>query len=100
MWVEHHIHPKGFTVQDPDRWCSHTPCGQEFWQILSQWVWNWRLELGQRLSATQMRTTEFAPAFEASSAPVTEPVPVTEPATVDYGPPQWPRRTFTGGFPG
>src|SRR6266702_4200863 len=29
--------------QDPDRWCSHTPCGQEFWQILSQWVWNLRL---------------------------------------------------------
>jgi len=21
--------------QDPDRWCSHMPCGQEFWQILS-----------------------------------------------------------------
>lgn len=32
--------------QDPDRWCSHTPNGQEFWQILSQWVWNLRLELG------------------------------------------------------
>jgi hypothetical protein len=81
--------------QEPARWCSHTPCGQEFWQILSQWVWNWRLELGQCLSATQMRTTEFAPAFEASSAPVTEPVP----ATVDYGPPQWARRSLTGGFP-
>src|SRR6266436_255781 len=24
--------------QDPDRWCSHTPCGQEFWQIIRQWV--------------------------------------------------------------
>jgi hypothetical protein len=24
--------------QDPDRWVSHTPCGQEFWQILSQWM--------------------------------------------------------------
>src|SRR2546421_1367881 len=23
--------------QDSDRWCSHTPCGQEFWQIISQW---------------------------------------------------------------
>ena len=23
--------------QDPDRWCSHRPCGQEFWQIVSQW---------------------------------------------------------------
>ena len=26
------------TEQDPDRWCSHTACGQEFWQILSPWV--------------------------------------------------------------
>src|SRR6184192_4344069 len=31
--------------QDPDRWCSHTASGQEFWQILSQWVWNLRLWL-------------------------------------------------------
>jgi hypothetical protein len=22
--------------QDPDRWCSHPPCGQEFWQLVSQ----------------------------------------------------------------
>jgi len=28
--------------QDPDRWCSRTPCGQEFWQIINQWVWNLR----------------------------------------------------------
>ncbi|EFH85053.1 hypothetical protein Krac_6198 [Ktedonobacter racemifer DSM 44963] len=26
--------------QDPDRWCSRTAWGQEFWQILAQWVWN------------------------------------------------------------
>ncbi len=26
--------------QDSDRWSSHTPCGQEFCQILAQWVWN------------------------------------------------------------
>jgi len=26
--------------QDSDRWCSHNPNGQEFWQILCQWVWN------------------------------------------------------------
>jgi len=32
--------------QDPDRWYSHTPCGQEFCQILSQWMWNVRLECG------------------------------------------------------
>jgi hypothetical protein len=26
--------------QDPDRWCSHAACGQECWQIVSQWLWN------------------------------------------------------------
>ncbi len=26
--------------QDADRWYSHTPCGQEFCQILAQSVWN------------------------------------------------------------
>lgn len=48
--------------QDPDRWCSHSPCGQEFWQIISQWMWNSRLELGHRLHPRAMRTTEFAKA--------------------------------------
>jgi hypothetical protein len=47
--------------QDPDRWCSHAACGQEAWQIISQWVWNLRLELGHRLEPEPMRTTEFAP---------------------------------------
>ena len=28
--------------QEMDRWYSHTPCGQEFAQILAQWVWNLR----------------------------------------------------------
>jgi hypothetical protein len=45
---------------DPDRWVSHTPCGQEFWQILCQWIWNLRLELGQHVSATSMRLTELS----------------------------------------
>jgi hypothetical protein len=43
--------------QDPDRWCSRTPCGQEFWQILSQWVWNVRLRLGQVAQPQPMRWT-------------------------------------------
>src|SRR6266699_360650 len=47
--------------QDPDRWCSHAPCGQEAWQIVCQWVWNLRLELGHQLEPTPLRTTEFAP---------------------------------------
>ena len=34
---------------DPDRWCSHSPAGQEAWQVVSQWVWNLRLELGHQL---------------------------------------------------
>jgi hypothetical protein len=46
---------------DPDRWCSHSPAGQEAWQIVSQWVWNLRLELGHQLSPTPLRSTEFAP---------------------------------------
>lgn len=74
--------------QDIDRWVSHTPCGQELFQILAQWVWNLRMELGQHLSPTPMRTTQFAPALESSPAPM------------EYGPPQWARPSFTGGFPG
>jgi hypothetical protein len=78
--------------QDPDRWVSHSPCGQDCWQILSQWVWNLRLELGQQLSPTAMRLMEFAP------AQVVEPIQVAEP--ISYGLPQWARRSFTKGFAG
>jgi hypothetical protein len=48
--------------QDPDRWCSHSAAGQELWQVISQWVWNLRLELGHQLHPDPVRTTEFAPA--------------------------------------
>jgi hypothetical protein len=54
--------------QDPDRWCSHAPAGQEAWQIVSQWVWNLRLELGHMLEPTPMRTTEFAPPVKETTA--------------------------------
>jgi len=54
--------------QDPDRWCSHAACGQEFWQILSQWLWNLRLELGHMLHPAPMRTTEFAHAATSSQS--------------------------------
>ncbi len=54
--------------QDPDRWCSHSPCGQEAWQILCQWVWNLRLELGHQLAPTALRTTEFAPSLQEAAA--------------------------------
>jgi hypothetical protein len=93
--------------QDSDRWCSHTPNGQEFWQILCQWVWNLRLELGQQLSSSELRTTEFAPAAVVEPPPAIESAPAVEPARseqptppVTYGPPQWARPSFTGGFPG
>jgi hypothetical protein len=62
--------------QDFDRWCSYTACGQEFWQILAQWVWNLRLELGHRLQPTAMRSTELAQAEMVSQSPLTsEPPP-------------------------
>ena len=78
--------------QDPDRWCSHAPAGQEAWQIVSQWVWNLRLELGHVLEPTPMRTTEFAP-------PVKE--PTAEQAPVQgYGKPSvalpWKAGRFSG----
>ncbi|MBO0783661.1 MAG: hypothetical protein J2P37_33025, partial [Ktedonobacteraceae bacterium] len=87
--------------QDADRWYSHTPCGQEFAQILAQWMWNLRLELGQQLSPSELRTTEFAPAqeVEAPSTEESEPAQASLPAVV-YGPPQWARPSFTHGFPG
>lgn len=56
--------------QETDRWCSHTAWGQECWQIISQWVWNLRLELGHHL----LRTTEFASAHLAEQAPVADSV--------------------------
>src|SRR6266702_7071072 len=69
-----------------------------------QWVWNLRLELGQRFSPAAMRTTEFAPTCEpepAPPAPISQPVAASEPAPVlVYGPPHWAQRSFTGGFPG
>jgi hypothetical protein len=64
--------------QDPDRWVSQTPCGQEFWQILSQWIWNLRLELGHRFHPTALRLTEFAqaqPTAASGSAQLDLPAP-------------------------
>ena len=49
--------------QDPDRWCSHSACGQEAWQCVAQWMWNLRLELGHVLKPEPLRTTAFTPAL-------------------------------------
>ncbi len=87
--------------QDPDRWCSCPPCGQELWQILSHWRCNLRLELGQHLSPTAMRVTECAPAHVPEAASGAAPAPEAGPAApVLYGPARWARPSFPGGFPG
>jgi len=85
--------------QDPDRWCSHSAWGQECWQVISQWVWNLRLELGYRLSPTPLRTTEFAPALSPQSEQAATSPPSSPPAS-GYGPPtsatSWRSGRFTG----
>jgi hypothetical protein len=87
--------------QQMDRWYSHTLCGQEFAQILAQWIWNVRLELGQQLAPAELRTTEFAPGRGAEMPSADEPPPVeAPPPAIIYGPPQWARPSFTHGFPG
>ena len=93
--------------QESDRWYSHAPCGQELAQILAQWVWNLRMELGQTLSPSELRTTIFAPARAAEPVHACQPMESVEgealgkptPATT-YGPSQWARPSFTHGFPG
>src|SRR6266567_2633015 len=78
--------------QDPDRWCSHTANGQEAWQIISQWVWNLRLELGHQLHPDPARTTEFAPTTPPALPHTTPPA--------GYAPPQvgsaWKAGRFSG----
>ena len=96
--------------QDPDRWVSHTPYGQEFWQILSQWIWNLRLEFGQQVSASPMRLTELTysqidePVQASELVQADESVQASElvqaDESVSYGPPQWARRSYTKGFAG
>jgi hypothetical protein len=75
--------------QEPDRWCSHSPWGQEAWQIVSQWTWNLRLELGHQLKPEPLRTTEFAPGLplpnEHTSTPPASPAP--EAPASGYAPP-------------
>ena len=66
---------------DCDRWCSWHPEGQEFWQILSQWVWNWRLWLGFAHQPQAVRQTLWVPPptpVEMTAAPPSEPtIPLT-----------------------
>jgi hypothetical protein len=82
--------------QDPDRWCSHSAWGQECWQLVSQWVWNLRLELGHQLEPTPMRITEFAPAIP----PQNEQAAASSAPASGYGPPttatSWKAGRFSG----
>ncbi len=78
--------------QDPDRWCSHSAWGQECWQVISQWTWNLRLELGHQLQPEPLRTTEFAPALPP-------PPPHTAPSS-GYAPPEVGSTWKTGRFSG
>jgi hypothetical protein len=82
--------------QDPDRWCSRSSCGQECWQIVAQWIWNLRLELGHQLHPDPVRTTEFAPACSPGHE---DGSPVSSPAQ-GYGPPEvalpWKAGRFSG----
>ena len=73
------------TEQDCDRWCSWHSQGQTFWQILSQWVWNWRLRAGwQSQSPLDVRHTLWSPAVGTGLAQPTEETTVSpdEPPTL------------------
>ena len=85
--------------QDPDRWCSHSAWGQECWQVVAQWVWNLRLELGHRLEPTPIRTTEFAPAISPQSEQTATRPASSAPAT-GYGSPTTATSWKTGRFSG
>ena len=84
---------------DPDRWCSHSAWGQECWQVVSQWIWNVRLELGQQLHPDPVRITEFAPALPPQSEQAATRPASAAPAS-GYGPPttatSWKMGRFTG----
>jgi hypothetical protein len=85
--------------QDPDRWCSHSAWGQECWQVVAQWIWNIRLELGHQLEPTPLRMTEFAPAIPSQSEQATASSPSPPPAS-GYGPPSTATSWKTGRFSG
>ena len=66
--------------QDPDRWCSCTPAGQEFWQVVSQWVWNTRLALGLVGQGPALRRTRWpAPPPDPPTSPAPSPSAVPAP---------------------
>jgi hypothetical protein len=103
--VELYLHRGAFEPQlsdeeqDPDRWCSHSAWGQECWQVVAQWIWNIRLELGHQLGPTPLRMTEFAPAIPTPCEQATASSPSPPPAS-GYGPPVTATSWKTGRFSG
>jgi len=79
---------------DPDRWCSLTACGQEFWHIVWQWVWNLRLACSLDCSAgcaqTPLRELEWAPPHPQTVSVQASAEPAAGEASV-YGPLAWAR---------
>jgi hypothetical protein len=73
---------------DPDRWCSLTTAGQEFWQIVWQWVWNLRLAFSAGCTQAPLREMDWAPPQTGSTQRLAEPAPQEEP---EYGPLEWAR---------
>src|SRR5215831_4503395 len=75
------------------------PLGQEGWQIISQWVWNLRLEMGHQLKPEPARTTEFAAALPTTPAETASAVPMHVPMQ-GYAPRAvalpWKRGRFSG----
>jgi hypothetical protein len=73
---------------DPDRWCSLSASGQEFWQIVWQWVWNLRLAFSAGCTQAPLREMEWAPPQTGSTQSLAEPAPQEDP---QYGPLEWAR---------
>jgi hypothetical protein len=84
---------------DPDRWCSHSAWGQECWQLIAQWVWNLRLELGHQVEPTPLRTTEFAAALPNLNSQAATCAAPSAPAS-GYGPATTATSFKTGRFTG
>jgi len=84
---------------DPDRWCSQSAWGQECWQLIAQWVWNLRLELGHQVEPTPLRTTEFAAALPHLNSQAATCAAPSAPAS-GYGPPTTATSFKTGRFTG
>jgi len=86
--------------QDPDRWCSHAPAGQEAWQIVFQWIWNVLLELGHQVEPTPLRATRFAPPIPSISphtAPPSGYAPPSGGLALESGPLLWSRLSSPAG---